>query len=138
MDTSRDTTAVRVRAGAGVDEETLAYARLKIDAVVTRPGLPAVHGEVRIAKSGAHDAAHVWSAVAELRVGNRTVVTHAEDASGHGVVDRLQDRLRSRTDKAAHAWEPARRTTAPPWRAEQPGPSTEDIGEDTSGGTVQD
>jgi len=124
------TTVVRLRADGGVDEDTLDYARRKIDAVVARPGLPAVTGEVRIVKAVAHDAEHVWSAVADLRVGNKPVVTHAEDASGHGVVDRLQDRMRRQTDRAAHAWEIGRRPTAPPWRAGRPEPEDETVSDD--------
>ncbi|GGZ20329.1 hypothetical protein [Streptomyces poonensis] len=39
-----------------------------------------------------------------------------EEATGPAVVDKLVDRLRRRTDGAAHARDDGHRTTAPPWR----------------------
>ncbi|MFF4505023.1 hypothetical protein [Streptomyces sp. NPDC001401] len=108
--------AVRLRSDGPVDQDTLAYARTKIDAVVGRAGLPAVTGEVRIVRAGARHADHPWLATADLRVGGRQVVVLAEEATGREVVDQLHDRLRRQTDKAAHAWDDGRRTTAPPWR----------------------
>ncbi|MGW2522598.1 hypothetical protein ACWC09_37565 [Streptomyces sp. NPDC001617] len=115
-DDAQVTPTVRLRSDGAVDEGTLAYARTKIDAVVGRPGLPAVSGEVRIVRATAHHADRPWSATADLHVGTRQVVVVAEDATGHEVVDQLQDRLRRQTDKAAHAWDTGHRTTAPPWR----------------------
>ncbi|MGW2780162.1 hypothetical protein ACWC3X_02740 [Streptomyces populi] len=115
-DSTRRTPLVRLRSDGTVDEATLAYARTKIDAVLTRPGLPAVTGEVRIARAAAHHAGHPWSATADVLVGRRQVVAVAEEATGTELVDRLQDRLRRQTDKAAHAWDDGRGTTAPPWR----------------------
>ncbi|WP_055524790.1 hypothetical protein [Streptomyces graminilatus] len=112
----QETPLVRLRADGAVDEETLAYARTKIDAVVGRPGLSAVTGEVHIVRAAVHHAGHPWSATADLRVGGRQVVAAAEEATGTEVVDRLQDRLRRQTDRAAHAWDAKQRTTAPPWR----------------------
>lgn len=44
------------------------------------------------------------------------MVAVAEEATGTEVVDRLQDRLRRQTDRAAHAGDTGHRTTAPPWR----------------------
>ncbi|MGA4837615.1 hypothetical protein [Streptomyces sp. G45] len=113
--------AVRLRVGDTVDEETAAYAREKVDAVVGRAGLPAVTGEVRVTHAAQH-ADGPWTARAELRVGTHEVVALARAATGKEAVDQLQDRLRRRTDKAAHAWLPARRAAAPPWRG---GRSTE-------------
>jgi hypothetical protein len=114
---SRATPAVALRSDGPVDEETLAYARTKIDAVVSRPGLPAVTGEVRILCAVAHHAGHPWSATADLHIGGRqVVVTVTEEATGAGTVDRLQDRLRRQTDRAAQAWHDGRRATTPPWR----------------------
>ncbi|MFJ8112001.1 hypothetical protein [Streptomyces sp. NPDC096132] len=110
------TPMVRLRSEGAVDEETLAYARTKIDAVVTRPGLPAVTGEVRIVRAAAHHADRPWSATADLRIGGRQVVVLAEEATGTEVVDHLQDRLRRQTDKAARSWDNGHRTTLPPWR----------------------
>ncbi|MGW3652887.1 hypothetical protein [Streptomyces sp. NPDC000878] len=119
-DNTQETPMVRLRADGAVDEETLAYARTKIDAVVGRPGLPAVTGEVHIVRTTAHHAGHPWSATADLRIGSRQVVANAEEATGTEVVDRLQDRLRRQTDKAAHVWDDKHRTTAPPWRSGTP------------------
>ncbi|MET9903630.1 hypothetical protein [Streptomyces sp. NPDC006446] len=107
---------VWLRSDGAVDEKTLAYARTKIDAVVGRPGLPVVTGEVHIVRSAAHHAGHPWSATADLRVGGRQVVAAAEEATGTEVVDRLQDRLRRQTEKSAQAWNNGHRTTVPPWR----------------------
>ncbi|MFE1285780.1 hypothetical protein [Streptomyces sp. NPDC058751] len=121
-DSTRQTPAVRLRHDGSVDEDTLAYARTKIDAVLGRPGLPAVTGEVRIVLAAAHHAGHPWSATADLRVGRRQIVALAEEATGTELVDRLQDRLRRQTDRAAHVRDDSRGTKAPPWR----------------GGTVQD
>ncbi|WP_460062602.1 hypothetical protein [Streptomyces sp. YKOK-I1] len=115
-DSTRLTPPVRLRSDGAVDEATLAYARTKIDAIVGRPGLPSVTGEVRIARASAHHAGHPWSATADLRIGGRQVVAVAEEATGTEVVDRLQDRLRRQTDKAAHVQDDGRGTTAPPWR----------------------
>ncbi|MEU6381844.1 hypothetical protein [Streptomyces sp. NPDC046909] len=108
--------AVRLRSDGPVDKDTLDYARTKIDAVVTRPGLPAVSGDVRIVRSATRHADHPWLATADLRVGGRQVVVVAEEATGREVVDQLQDRLRRQTDKAAHAWDDGHRTAVPPWR----------------------
>ncbi|MEU6255828.1 hypothetical protein [Streptomyces sp. NPDC047043] len=122
MTSNRDQAApaVRLRFDGPVDQETLAYARTKIDAVVRRAGLPAVTGEVRIVRAGARHADHPWLATADLRVGGRQVVVVAEEATGREVVDQLQDRLRRRTDKIAHIRDDAHRTTAPPWRGGDP------------------
>ncbi|MCD7442364.1 hypothetical protein K4B79_29620 [Streptomyces lincolnensis] len=114
--TRTTTPSVLVRADGEVDEETLAYARTKIDAIVDRPGLPLVTGEVRIAKAAAHHADRPWSAAVTLRVGRREVVVLAEGATDREVVDQLQDRLRRRTDKATRAGHHGHRTAAPPWR----------------------
>ncbi|MFF1681514.1 hypothetical protein ACFVYG_36390 [Streptomyces sp. NPDC058256] len=113
---SRETAAVRVRAEGEVDEDVLAYVRTKIDAVVNRAGLPAVTGEVRIAKAAAHHAEHPWSAVADLRVGSTVVVVHAQDATSQEVTDRLQDRLRRQVERAVHEGNAGRRPVTPPWR----------------------
>ncbi|MCX5190936.1 hypothetical protein [Streptomyces sp. NBC_00268] len=114
---SQATPAVELRSDGAVDEETLAYARTKIDSVLSRAGLPAVTGEVRILHAAAHHAGHPWSATADLHIGGRqTVVTVAEEATGAEAVDRLQDRLRRQTDRAAQARHDGRRTTTPPWR----------------------
>ncbi|WP_367319999.1 hypothetical protein [Streptomyces sp. HUAS ZL42] len=115
-DTRTTAPAVLLRSDGEVDEETLAYARTKIDAVVGRPGLPAVSGEVRITRASAHHADRPWSATADLRLGRLQVVVLAEEATGHELVDQLQDRLRRQTDKAAHAGRPDHRAAAPPWR----------------------
>ncbi|MFI5797851.1 hypothetical protein [Streptomyces sp. NPDC051677] len=119
---------VRLRSDGAVDEETLAYARTKIDAVVGRTGLPAVSGEVRVVRAAAHHVDRPWSATADLRVGGRQVVVTAEEATGTALVDRLQDRLRRQTDKAAQAWDDGHRTTAPPWRGGNLPPAAEDPG----------
>ncbi|WP_327319549.1 hypothetical protein [Streptomyces sp. NBC_01235] len=115
-DRAHETPLVRLRSDGAVDEETLAYARTKIDAVVRRPGLPVVTGEVHLVRAAAHHAGHPWSATADLRIGGRQVVAAAEEATGTEVVDRLQHRLRRQTDKAAQAWDDGHRTTVPPWR----------------------
>ncbi|MCX4904013.1 hypothetical protein [Streptomyces sp. NBC_00878] len=129
---TRDTaTVVQVRAEGEVCEEALAYARSKIDAVVNRPGLPAVTGEVRITKAPAHHAEHPWSAVADLRVGRTTVVVHAQEATSQEVTDRLQDRLRRQVERAIHEGSAARRQATPPWRGGQPAeaPASRDAGQ---------
>ncbi|GGY15138.1 hypothetical protein [Streptomyces djakartensis] len=115
-DKTRPAPAVRLRTDGPVDEETLQYARTKVDAVVDRPGLPSVTGEVRIVRAAAHHADRPWSATADLHVGGRQIIVLAEAATGTELVDQLQDRLRRQTDKAAHAWDHGNRTVAPPWR----------------------
>ncbi|MEU4087093.1 hypothetical protein, partial [Streptomyces aureus] len=115
-DSTRPTPEVRLRSEGAVDAATLEYAHTKIDAVLGRPGLPAVTGEVRIVRAGAHHAGHPWSATADVRVGRRQVVAVAEEATGTELVDRLQDRLRRQTDRAVHTWDDSHGTTAPPWR----------------------
>ncbi|MER5604255.1 HPF/RaiA family ribosome-associated protein [Streptomyces sp. NPDC002265] len=110
---AQETPLVRLRSEGAVDQETLAYARTKIDALVGRPGLPAVSGEVHLVRAA---AGHRWSATADLHIGGRQVVAFAEEATGTEAVDRLQDRLRRQTDKAAHTRDAGNRTTAPPWR----------------------
>ncbi|MFF9118113.1 hypothetical protein ACF09Y_21340 [Streptomyces massasporeus] len=120
-DTQTTDSGVLLRSDGEVDEETLAYARTKIDVVVARPGLPAVTGEVRITKAAAHHADRPWSATATLHFGRRDVVVHAAEATGHELVDQLQDRLRRQTDKAAHSGHNGHRATTPPWRG---GPGT--------------
>ncbi|GAA3791607.1 hypothetical protein ACFS5L_06560 [Streptomyces phyllanthi] len=114
-DKAQATPTVRLRSDGPVDKDTLDYARAKVDAVVSRPGLPAVTGEVRIVRAARH-AEHPWLATADLRVGGHQVVVLAEEATGREVVDKLQDRLRRQTDKAAHAWDDGHRAAAPPWR----------------------
>ncbi|MEV8033423.1 hypothetical protein [Streptomyces sp. NPDC086182] len=129
-----ETPLVRLRSDGAVDEETLAYARTKIDVVVSRPGLPVVTGEVHIVRAAAHHSGRPWSATADLRIGGRHVVAAAEEATGTEVVDRLQDRLRRQTDKASQIRDNGHRTTAPPWRdaterpsaAAEPGSAAED------------
>jgi hypothetical protein len=115
-DTPRTTPAVRLRSDGAVDKDTLDYARTKIDAVVGRPGLPAVTGEVRIVRAGARHAELPWLATADLRVGGRQVVVVAEEATGREVVDTLRDRLHRQTDKAVHTGHDTHRTPPPPWR----------------------
>ncbi|KOU74159.1 hypothetical protein ADK57_08235 [Streptomyces sp. MMG1533] len=126
---ARDTAAVvRVRAEGKVSEEALAYARSKIDAVLNRPGLPAVTGEVRIAKAAAHHAEHPWSAVADLHVDGIAVIVHAQEATSQEVTDRLQDRMRRQVERTVHGGNAAHRPVAPPWRGGQPaeGPAGRD------------
>ncbi|MFD5126864.1 hypothetical protein [Streptomyces olindensis] len=113
---------VLLRSVGEVDEETLAYARTKTDAVVGRPGLPAATGEVRITRAAAHHADRPWSATAALHVGRREVVVLAEAATGRELVDQLQDRLRRQTDKAARPGHHGHHTPAPPWRGGNPTP----------------
>ncbi|MER6084927.1 hypothetical protein [Streptomyces sp. NPDC001833] len=115
-DHAQATPTVRLRSDGPVDEATLAYARTKIDAVVSRPGLPAVTGVVRIVRAGARHADHPWLATADLHVGGRQVTAQAEEATGTEAVDRLQDRLRGQIDRAAHSWDDGDRKAAPPWR----------------------
>ncbi|PKV83135.1 hypothetical protein [Streptomyces sp. TLI_146] len=115
-DHTEPATAVRLRSDGPVDEQTLTYARTKIDVLVSRAGLPAVTGEVRIVRATAHHAARPWSATADLYVGGHQVIATAEEATGAEVVDRLQDRLHRRIDKTVHAWDNGHRTSTPPWR----------------------
>ncbi|MET9390271.1 hypothetical protein ABZY20_07625 [Streptomyces sp. NPDC006624] len=110
-------TTVRVRAQGEVDEQSLAYIREKVGAALDRPGLPPVGGEVRVVRAAAHHDELPWSAGAEIRVGHDLVVVHAREATARELADRLQDRLRSSTNRAAHRWDATRRTaTPPPWR----------------------
>ncbi|MER7918404.1 MULTISPECIES: hypothetical protein [unclassified Streptomyces] len=109
--------AVRVRADSAMSEEDLAYLREKVDTVLGRPGLPPVSGEIRIGRAPAAHAGQPWTAGAEIRVGHYLVVVHAREHSARELADRLQDRLRSRTDRVAHRAHCTRRTaTPPPWR----------------------
>jgi len=112
-----DTAAVEVRVEGEVDEEAVAYVREKVDAVLGRPGVPAVSGAVRIARATAHHVELPWSAGAELVVGDTLVVVHAREATAHELADRLQDRLRGRLNRLLHRGEETRRSaTPPPWR----------------------
>ncbi|MFF4037642.1 hypothetical protein [Streptomyces sp. NPDC001816] len=109
--------AVPVRSEGDVDEEALAYVRTKIDAVLGRPGMPAVSGEVRIARAAARHTEQPWSAGAELVVGDVHVVVHAQESTAHELADRLQDRLRGQLTKVLHRREaPRKSATPPPWR----------------------
>ncbi|WP_225829820.1 hypothetical protein [Streptomyces sp. NK08204] len=109
--------AVQVRAEGDVDEDALSYVRNKVDAALSRPGLPEVTGVVRIARAAAHHVERPWSARAEIHVGSMLVVVHAEEASAGELADRLQDRLRGQIETALHRKDAARRTaTPPPWR----------------------
>ncbi|MFM9589258.1 hypothetical protein ACKI1J_11955 [Streptomyces scabiei] len=114
--TIRDTDGRQVPVGH-VDEQDLSYVRTKVEAALGRAGLPAVSGEVRLAKAMARHTEQPWSARAEIRVGADLVVVHAEEATAHELADRLQDRLRGQVERVAHRGDTARRTAdAPPWR----------------------
>ncbi|MFF6995510.1 hypothetical protein ACFY93_11185 [Streptomyces sp. NPDC008313] len=115
---SHDVTAtVRVHTQGAEDAEALAYIREKVGAVLDRPGLPPVGGEVRVVRAADHHDGLPWSAGAEIRVGRHAVVVHAREADAHALAERLQDRLRSSTERVAHRADAARRTaTPPPWR----------------------
>ncbi|MGW3497956.1 hypothetical protein [Streptomyces sp. NPDC001020] len=109
--------AVQVRAEGNVDEEALGYVKTKVDALLSRPGIPVASGEVRISKAAAHHTAQPWSAVAELVMRSTHMVVHAQEATAHELADRLQDRLRGQMTRALHRDEAARRSaTPPPWR----------------------
>ncbi|MFE2889560.1 hypothetical protein [Streptomyces sp. NPDC059272] len=108
---------VRVRTDGDVDAEALTYLRAKLSAVLDRPGLAPVDGEVRVVRAAAHHAEQPWSAGAEIRVGSELLVVHAREASAHELADRLQERLRTRLDRVVHREDTARRSaTPPPWR----------------------
>ncbi|MGQ4437803.1 MULTISPECIES: hypothetical protein [unclassified Streptomyces] len=108
---------VRVRADGDVDAEALTYLRAKLSAVLDRPGLAPVDGEVRVVRAAAHHAEQPWSAGAEIRVGSELLVVHAREVSAHELADRLQERLRTRLDRVVHREDTARRSaTPPPWR----------------------
>ncbi|MBE8471952.1 hypothetical protein [Streptomyces justiciae] len=108
---------IQVRATDNVDDEELTYLRAKVAAALDRPGLPEVSGEVRVVRAVAQHVGQPWSAAAEIRVGDDLVVVHAREASAHELADRLQDRLRGRTDRATHRGDEARKSaTPPPWR----------------------
>ncbi|GGY14562.1 hypothetical protein [Streptomyces anandii] len=108
---------IRVRAEGDVDAEALAYVREKVGAALGRPGLPPASGEVRVARAAAHHVGLPWSAGTEIRLGDDLVVVHAQEASARELADRLQDRLRAATERAAHRGDTARRSaTPPPWR----------------------
>lgn len=111
------TVDLRVRTEGEVGEEELAYLRAKVDAVLGRPGVPAVRGALRVVKAAAHHAEQPWFAGAELVVGNTLVVVHAREATAHELADSFADRLRSRLNRFLHRKEAARRSAAPPpWR----------------------
>ncbi|MEV0743182.1 hypothetical protein AB0I51_46360 [Streptomyces sp. NPDC050549] len=117
------TTALQIRTEGEVDEEARAYVRAKLTALLDRPGLADIGGEVRITRAAVHHADHPWSAAAEIRVGGDLLVVHAREASAHELADRLQDRLRNRLERVTHRKDSARRAaTPPPWRG---GPSDE-------------
>ncbi|ARP73377.1 hypothetical protein LK07_30355 [Streptomyces pluripotens] len=112
-----NTAAVRVRAAGDVDEGSLTYVREKVDAVLGRPGVPVVSGEVKISKAAAHRAEQPWSALAQLVVGNHLVVVQAQEATARELADRLQDRMHAQVNRTLHRGEEARRSaTPPPWR----------------------
>jgi hypothetical protein len=111
------TADLRVRTEGEVGEEQLAYLRAKVDAVLGRPGVPAVRGALRVVKAVAHHAEQPWFAGAELVVGNTLVVVHAREATAHELADSLADRLRGQVNRFLHRKEEARRSAAPPpWR----------------------
>ncbi|MDJ1135482.1 hypothetical protein [Streptomyces iconiensis] len=111
------TATVQVRAVGDVDQESLAYLREKIGAVLDRPGLPSISGEVRVSRAAAHHVECPWAVSAEILVGADLVVVHAREASARELADRLHDRLRSRTERTVHRRYADRRTaTPPPWR----------------------
>ncbi|MFR9799812.1 hypothetical protein ACL02U_28530 [Streptomyces sp. MS06] len=112
------TAAVRVRAAEGdVDEASLSYVRTKVHAVLDRPGLPELGGEVRVSRAAAHRTEQPWSAGGEIRLGGELIVVRAREASVRELADRLQDRLRGQVERVAHRGDDARRTAAPPpWR----------------------
>ncbi|MFF7550044.1 hypothetical protein ACFZCU_41395 [Streptomyces canus] len=108
--------AVQVRTDGDVDEEALAYFRAKAHAALTRPGLPDVGGRVTISRAAAHQVLP-WSAGAGVRVGGRLVVVRLREAGAQALADRLEGRLRARTDRAVHLTDTARRSAGPPpWR----------------------
>ncbi|MEU3980835.1 hypothetical protein AB0F77_12080 [Streptomyces sp. NPDC026672] len=116
--------AVRVRAVGDVCAEDLAYVRAKVEAAFARPGLPAVSGEVRIARAAAHHAGAPWSGGAEIRVGKTAVLVHATEATARELADRLADRLRAQAERVAHhTTAPRRPSSLPPWR-DATGPRT--------------
>ncbi|MFF8910650.1 hypothetical protein [Streptomyces olivaceoviridis] len=116
------TVAVEVRVEGDVDEEAVAYLREKVEAVLGRPGVPAVSGEVRITRAVAHHVERPWSAGAELFVGNTLVVVHARETTAHELADRMQDRMRSQVNRTLHRGEEVRRSaTPPPWRGGRAG-----------------
>ncbi|WP_328442293.1 hypothetical protein OHA71_08195 [Streptomyces sp. NBC_00444] len=83
-------TEARVRTEGDVDAEAPTYVPPRsVRLALGRPGLPAVSGEVRIARTWAHHAEHPWSAEVEILVGNALVVLHALEASAHELADRL-------------------------------------------------
>jgi hypothetical protein len=125
--TARDTDTpnaapVRVRAMGEVGGDALAYLQSKIDAVLSRPELPAVSGEVRLAKAAARHTGHPWTAVAEIQVGTTVVVVHAREDTSQEVADRMQDLLRRQVEQVVHERDAAHRPVAPPWRGGQSGP----------------
>ncbi|MBC7274054.1 MAG: hypothetical protein H5T76_36025 [Streptomyces sp.] len=114
---AQGTAGVRVRTRGEVPEEDLAYLRDKVGAALDRPGLPAVTGEVRIARATASHTAAPWSAGGEIRIGGDLIVVHDEEPSARELADHLHDLLRTRVDRLTHRGEAARRTaTPPPWR----------------------
>ncbi|GCB42911.1 hypothetical protein [Streptomyces sp. NL15-2K] len=130
--TGKDTQAtdptVLLRSDGEVDEDTLAYARAKIDAVLGRPGLPPVTGEVHITRASAHHADRPWAATAALHVGRREVVVLAEEATGREVVDQLQDGCAARPTRR-----PTPGTTATTRRHRRGGGTAEPRPTDDSG-----
>ncbi|MCZ4606579.1 hypothetical protein O3S80_23050 [Streptomyces sp. Lzd4kr] len=111
-----ETDGVLVRARSGdVSAEILSYARDRIQAVVDRPGMPALSGEVRIDRASAHRSEQPWSAVAEVRAGHAVVIVHAREATGRELADRLQDRLREQLGRAVRGGTD-RRAVVPKWR----------------------
>ncbi|SCF83603.1 hypothetical protein GA0115260_1030224 [Streptomyces sp. MnatMP-M27] len=106
--------AVRVRTEGDVEAESLAYLREKVGAVLGRPGLPPISGEVHLTRAAAHHVEFPWAAVAEIQMGADLVVVHAREASARELVDRLHDRLRGRMERARRRRNTARRTAAPP------------------------
>ena len=118
--TDRDATAtpaVRVRVEGDVDDETIAYLRAKVIAVLHRPALRSCDGEIRIGRAAAHHVEQPWAAGIGIRVGTIRLVVHARAASAHEPADRLQDRLRHRLDRLTHRADTVRRTAGPPpWR----------------------
>ncbi|WP_217145822.1 hypothetical protein [Streptomyces sp. AC627_RSS907] len=115
---ARETTdTVRVRADGEVDEESLVYLREEVGTALDRPGLPPVSGEIRGLRASASHVELPWSARADIRLGSHLVVVHAREASARELADRLHDRLRAGTERAAHQGDTTRRTAAPPpWR----------------------
>lgn len=91
----------RIRVTGDADDRALALVRSGVEAALDVPGLPAASGEVRVLRVPAAAPAPVWSATADVRLGDALLVVRARESSAHRLAERLGARLADQVSWAA-------------------------------------